>query len=50
MVNKGQEIGTVGMTGWTTVPHLHLDIYEDGRSFNPAQVLPEFSPLLAEVK
>lgn len=50
MVNKGQEIGTVGMTGWTTGPHLHLEIYEDGRAVNPAQVLPEFSPLLAEVK
>ena len=50
MVNKGQEIGTVGMTGWTTGPHLHLEIYQDGRTINPAQVLPEFSPLLAEAK
>jgi len=50
MVNKGQEIGTIGMTGWTTGPRLHLEIYQDGRAINPAQVLPEFSPLLAEVK
>jgi len=50
MVNKGQEIGTVGMTGWTTGSHLHLEIYQDGRAINPAQVLPEFSPLLAEAK
>lgn len=50
MVNKGQEIGTVGMTGWTTGPHLHLEIYEDGRVINPVQVLPEFSPLLAQAK
>ena len=50
MVNRGQEIGTVGMTGWTTGPHLHLEIYEDGRAINPSLVLPEFSPLLAQGK
>jgi len=50
MVNRGQEIGTVGMTGWTTGPHLHLEIYEDGRTINPSLVLPEFSPLLAQGK
>lgn len=50
MVNKGQEIGTVGMTGWTTGPHLHLEIYQDGRTINPSLVLPEFSLLLAQGK
>lgn len=48
MVNKGQEIGTIGMTGWTTGPHLHLEVYQDGRAINPMTVLPEFSDLLAQ--
>ncbi len=48
-VTKNQEIGTVGMTGWTTGPHLHLEIYEAGWAINPRQVLPEFNYLLAKL-
>jgi len=42
-VDKDTEIGTVGMTGWTTGPHLHLEIYQDGKMINPESVLPEFN-------
>lgn len=35
-------LGTVGMTGWTTGPHLHLEIYQDGKAIDPKTVLPEF--------
>ena len=55
-VIEGEEIaqdfvlGTVGMTGWTTGPHLHLEIYQDGRAINPLLVLPEFSSNLAYLR
>lgn len=42
-VNKEMGLGTVGMTGWTTGPHLHLEIYQDGKAIDPLTVLPEFS-------
>lgn len=50
-VIKGEEIekdfglGTVGMTGWTTGPHLHLEIYQNGRAIDPLTVLPSFEPV-----
>jgi murein DD-endopeptidase MepM/ murein hydrolase activator NlpD len=46
-VHEGQEvtkitkIGEVGLTGWTTGPHLHLEIYENSAPTNPIEVLPE---------
>ena len=46
-VKKNQEVGTVGMTGWTTGPHLHLEIYEDDRAVNPKEILPEFGKVIA---
>ena len=42
-LTKDQVLGTVGMTGWTTGPHLHLEIYQDGWAVDPAQILPMFS-------
>jgi hypothetical protein len=47
-VDKQTEIGTVGMTGWTTGPHLHLEIYENDRAIDPQSVLPEFNYRLAK--
>lgn len=34
-VMRGQRIGTVGLTGWTTGPHLHLEIHLGDKSVNP---------------
>ena len=34
-VSGGQEIGTVGMTGWTTGPHLHFEVLDGNKSVNP---------------
>jgi|APSaa5957512576_1039674.scaffolds.fasta_scaffold62688_1 murein DD-endopeptidase MepM/ murein hydrolase activator NlpD len=50
-VSATQAIGTVGMTGWTTGPHLHLEIYLGGRAIDPLSVLPSFDPVkLARVR
>lgn len=44
-VGKGQKvslntkIGSIGTTGYTTGPHLHLSVYLKGRPINPAQLL-----------
>lgn len=38
-VDKGQEIGTVGMTGWTTGPHLHFELNEGIKTVNPQLAL-----------
>jgi len=40
-VDKSTILGSIGMTGWTTGPHLHLEIYEEGKNINPLEVLPE---------
>ena len=42
-ISKDQALGTVGLTGWTTGPHLHLEIYQNGRAIDPAAVLPAFA-------
>ncbi len=42
VIEEDYVLGTVGMTGWTTGPHLHLEIYQNGRAIDPASVLPAF--------
>lgn len=38
-VNKGQVIGTVGMTGWSTGPHLHFEVYSGNKAVNPSNFI-----------
>lgn len=38
-VRQGQIIGTVGSTGWSTGPHLHLGVIIDGESVDPLAAL-----------
>lgn len=38
-VDKNTVIGTIGKTGWATGPHLHLEVSEDGKTFNPLTIL-----------
>jgi murein DD-endopeptidase MepM/ murein hydrolase activator NlpD len=35
----GQQLGTIGMTGTVTGPHLHLEVREHGRAVDPADWL-----------
>ncbi len=39
-VSRGEQIGTVGMTGWSTGPHLHFEVYDGNRSVNPMSYIP----------
>ena len=34
-VKRGQVVGTIGMTGLTTGPHVHWEVYKNGSTVNP---------------
>ena len=40
MVQSGAQIGNVGSTGRSTGPHLHYEIFQNGKALNPLSVLP----------
>jgi murein DD-endopeptidase MepM/ murein hydrolase activator NlpD len=39
-VNRGDVIGAVGSTGWSTGPHIHFEIRSEGIPYNPLTYLP----------
>ena len=38
-VDKNTVIGLIGSTGWSTGPHLHFEVWDNGRPFNPLTIL-----------
>jgi len=39
-IDSQRPIGTVGLTGWTTGPHVHLEVIDNGIHVDPAGLLP----------
>lgn len=44
-VSKNNFLGEVGLTGFTTGPHTHLEIRKDGKEINPLLVLPQIKTM-----
>ena len=40
VVKRGQHIATVGMTGQTTAPHLHFELWQNQEPVDPVTVIP----------
>lgn len=39
-VNTNSELGTIGLTGRTTGPHVHFEVYDHDRTVDPGNFLP----------
>lgn len=39
-IGRGEIIGKVGSTGWSSGNHLHLEIHQEGKPINPLELLP----------
>ena len=47
-ISQGESVGTVGMTGWATGPHLHFELKVHDQQVNPLTAeLPSAEPLAA---
>lgn len=47
IVNKETLLGNIGLTGMTTGPHLHLEIYAPEGRQNPLDLVPDVLPQIA---
>ena len=43
-VVTGERLGTAGCTGYCTGTHLHFELRDDGKAFDPAPLLPSGGP------
>lgn len=39
-ITSSNIVGEVGLSGWTSGPHTHLEIYKDGKPIDPQSILP----------
>ncbi|MEQ8581609.1 MAG: peptidoglycan DD-metalloendopeptidase family protein [Marinoscillum sp.] len=42
MVSRGQLIGKVGSSGRSTAPHLHYEVYKDGKAVDPVNYISDY--------
>lgn len=47
-IEQGQTVGAVGMTGWTTGPHLHFEFRVGGQHKDPLQIAKASEPVPLE--